>query len=595
MNPAPALAPGAQPNVHRPALEVRNVSVRFRGGRAASEVLALDHVSLEIPAGSFTSVIGPSGCGKTTLLRLASGLELPSSGEVLCHGREITDLNKEVGYVTQDSNLYAWMTVRENVEFALEVRGVPARERHRRSDEYLRMVGLEGFEHHYPHQLSGGMQKRVSIIRTLIYEPDTVLMDEPFGALDSQTRMALQNDLLRIWAARKPTILFITHDLAEAISLSDRIVVLSQRPGRVIKTFEIPLGRPRDVFSLQGEPEFGEIYDRIWSTLRGEVLSSLEGGQEQPASPASAARPAPPAPAEAVPPVAEPAPTAGHVSPTGRTSLAEKARAGVFSRVNLYRALMLVGVLAAWELLADEKWIDPLIFSHPLGVFQTLGHLFRGEQVGIGSIYDQIRVTVSEQLTGYALGGVAGIAVGFLLGRARILSRVLEPFILATYGVPIIAIAPIFILLLGIGYPSKVGMAALTSFFMVFFQTYAGVSAINEELLQLARLMGASRERIVRRVLIPSSLPFIFTGLRQAVPFSMTGAVIGEFVASTTGVGWFIVRASGAFDAAGLFSGLVIMLVIVWLESQILGLVERFFLSWQPARQGPVGRASIRN
>jgi NitT/TauT family transport system ATP-binding protein len=575
-----------------PALEFRDVSVRFRGTRAASEVVALDHVSLTIPTGSFTAVIGPSGCGKTTLLRLGSGLELPSQGTTFCDGIEVADLNRRVGFITQDSNLYAWMTVLENVEFALDVRGIPAEERHRRSAEYLRMVGLEGFEHHYPHQLSGGMQKRVSIIRTLIYEPDTVLMDEPFGALDSQTRMGLQNDLLKIWSTRRQTILFITHDLTEAISLSDRIVVMSQRPGHIIRTFDIPLERPRDVFSIQADPGFGQIYNEIWSTLRGEVIASLEPEQQGDGS----RRRELPAPAGNGATAAEPkAPSDGGAAPAARAdSTAGRAARGFFSTVNLYRALMLAGVLGAWEVASDLALIDPLVFSHPLGVFESLVHLLRGEAISGGTIYDQIRVTVSEMLTGFAIGGLIGMSLGFLLGRTRMLARVLEPFILATFGVPIIAIAPIFILLLGIGYPSKIGIATMTSFFVVFFQTYAGVSTINEEQLQLARIMGASRQRIVRRVLIPASLPFIFVGLRQAVPFSMTGAVIGEFVASSSGLGWFIVRASGAFDAAGLFSGLIIMLFIVWFLGQALGLVERRLMQWQPARQRTAGRASIR-
>jgi NitT/TauT family transport system ATP-binding protein len=584
--------PGVASSEPVPALEFRDVSVRFRGTRATSEVLALDRVSLNIPTGSFTAVIGPSGCGKTTLLRLGSGLELPSQGSTYCDGLEVADLNRRVGFITQDSNLYAWMTVLGNVEFALDVRGVPAEERHRRSADYLRMVGLEGFEHHYPHQLSGGMQKRVSIVRTLIYEPDTVLMDEPFGALDSQTRMGLQNDLLKIWSTRRQTILFITHDLTEAISLSDRIVVMSQRPGHIIRTFDIPLPRPRDVFSIQADPGFSQVYNEIWTTLRGEVIASLEP-EQQDGGRRSLAR-SEPAGSGDDSAEAEASSDGKPASAEGQPSAAGRAARGFFSTVNLYRVLMLLGVLGLWEVASDVGVIDPLVFSHPLGVFDTLVHLLKGDPISGGTIYDQIRVTVSEMLTGFAIGSVIGMSLGFLLGRTRILARVLEPFILATYGVPIIAIAPIFILLLGIGYPSKIGIATLTSFFVVFFQTYAGVSTINEEQLQLARIMGASRQRIVRRILIPASLPFIFIGLRQAIPFSMTGAVIGEFIASSSGLGWFIVRASGAFDAAGLFGGLIIMLFIVWFLGQILGLVERRLMQWQPARQRTAGRASIR-
>jgi|SRR5579859_1499723 len=565
------------------AIEFRNVSVRFRGARGAPEVLAVDDVSLAIPRGSFTAIIGPSGCGKTTLLRLVSGLELASNGLVLCDGLEINTLNSRVGFVTQDSNLYPWMSVRENVEFALENRGLPAHARHARAAEYLRVARLEGFEHYYPHQLSGGMQKRVSIIRTLIYEPDTVLMDEPFGALDSQTRMGLQNDLLSMWSVRQQTILFITHDLTEAISLSDRIVVMSQRPGTILRIFEIPLPRPRDVFAIQGDPAFARVYDEIWEALRGEVLAALDGVAPRPSiSAATRGQPAANGAAHT------------HLGGVPRATNLERVTREVFSRINLFRALILLGVLALWQTLSSAGVIDGFIFSNPIGVFTRLVRLVGGEPIGSGTLYDQIRVTLSEMLMGYAIGGLLGISLGFYLGRARAIARVLEPFIFSFYGIPIIAIAPIFLLLFGIGPPSKVAISTMTSFFVVFFQTYSGVATLNEEHLQLARLMGASRGRVIRRILIPAAMPFIFIGLRQAVPIAMTGSVIGEFVASSAGLGWFILRSSGAFDAASLFAAIIVMLFFVWLLGQVMAFAERQLLRWQPARQRIAGRASIR-
>jgi ABC-type nitrate/sulfonate/bicarbonate transport system permease component/energy-coupling factor transporter ATP-binding protein EcfA2 len=475
------------------------------------------------------------------------------------------------------------MTVRENVEFALENRGVAAQARHTRAAEYMRMARLEGFEHYYPHQLSGGMQKRVSIIRTLIYEPDTVLMDEPFGALDSQTRMALQNDLLNIWSVRKQTVLFITHDLTEAISLSDRIVVMSQRPGTIVRVFEIPLRRPRDVFSIQGDPAFARVYDEIWTTLRGEVMAALDGGASRPAIGAPGRGEA--AVAGRPQPLAAEAPRATNIARASRE---------VFSRINLFRALILMGVLALWQGLSSAGVIDKFIFSNPVGVFTRLISLVTGEPIGSGTLYDQVRVTLSEMLTGYAIGGLLGIGLGFYFGRTRAVARVFEPFIFAFYGIPIIAIAPIFLLLFGIGPPSKVAISTMTSFFVVFFQTYSGVATLNEEHLQLARLMGASRGRVIRRILIPAALPFIFIGLRQAVPIAMTGSIIGEFVASSAGLGWLILRSSGAFDAATLFAAIIVMLFFVWFFGQVMATAERQLLRWQPARQRIAGRASIR-
>jgi len=214
------------------------------------EVTALEGVSLRVPQGAITTVVGPSGCGKTTLLRLAAGLLPPSEGKVFCHGRPVAGLNTGVGFVTQDSNLFPWLTAVDNVEFALAVRGVPRKERREQAMGWLHLVGLEGFEHSYPSQLSGGMQKRVSIVRTLIYEPEVVLLDEPFGALDAQTRTRLHHELLGLWHQKKTTMLFITHDLVEAITLSDYVVVMTRRPGRIKGVCKVPLARPRNVFEI---------------------------------------------------------------------------------------------------------------------------------------------------------------------------------------------------------------------------------------------------------------------------------------------------------------------------------------------------------
>ncbi len=248
----------------------------FSQGR---EVVALQDVSLRVRRGEFTSVVGPSGCGKTTLLRLCAGFERTSEGRTCYEGEPVRDVNTRVGYITQDSNLYPWMTLRQNVEFPLELRGLGPRERRERADFYVDLVGLRGFEDHFPYQLSGGMQKRGSIIRTMIYDPEVVLMDEPFGALDAQTRMVLQHELLRIWSLRQQTILFITHDLTEAIALSDRVVVMSARPGTVKRAFPIPLSRPRDVFQIHTQPGFAETYAEIWESFRSEVAGADESAQ----------------------------------------------------------------------------------------------------------------------------------------------------------------------------------------------------------------------------------------------------------------------------------------------------------------------------
>lgn len=242
------------------------------------EVTALQDVTLEIRENEFTSIVGPSGCGKTTLMQMCAGLEMPSEGRMLYRGAPVDGINTDIGYVTQDSNLYPWMTLRQNVEFPLEIRGVPSKERREIAARWIQLVGLEGFENHWPHQLSGGMQKRGSIIRTMVYNPPVILMDEPFGPLDAQTRMVLQAELLRIWGEQQQTIVFITHDLTEAIALSDNVVVMSARPGHVTAVFEIPLSRPRDVFQIHRQAGFTEVYGEIWEKFRSEVVGQTAAG-----------------------------------------------------------------------------------------------------------------------------------------------------------------------------------------------------------------------------------------------------------------------------------------------------------------------------
>ena len=252
-----------------PLLSIDGISKEFsvRG----KQVLALDALDLGVEEGEFVTVVGPSGCGKSTLLNLVVGLLPPSMGQIVFHGRVVNGINSEIGYVTQKDNLLPWRTLIENVEIALEIRGTAKDERRRRAEKLIAQVGLTGFEEHYPHELSGGMRQRANIIRTLIYDPELILMDEPFGPLDAQTRIVLQDQLLKLWRGSKKTILFITHDLVEAITLADRVVVMTSRPGRVKHIAAVPIPRPRDVYQIHMSAEFREVYNKLWHELKPEV------------------------------------------------------------------------------------------------------------------------------------------------------------------------------------------------------------------------------------------------------------------------------------------------------------------------------------
>ncbi|MEE9239707.1 MAG: ABC transporter ATP-binding protein [bacterium] len=259
-------------------LSIRDLHKEFLS--RGNSVIAIKDMSLDIEEGEFVTIVGPSGCGKSTLLNSIVGLVPPTSGVITYKGRRLRGINSEIGYVPQSDYLYEWRTILNNVAFALEVRGHNKETRHAKAREYIRRVGLAGFENHYPHELSGGMRQRVNIIRTLIYDPEVILMDEPFGPLDAQTRLILQDQLLRLWEEARKTVIFITHDLVEAIALSDRVVVMTSRPGAVKSVTRIEIPRPRDVFRIHREEKFVAVYDKLWEELREEVQRSEEWLQE---------------------------------------------------------------------------------------------------------------------------------------------------------------------------------------------------------------------------------------------------------------------------------------------------------------------------
>ncbi len=250
-------------------LQIEGIRKEFSGG--AGPVVALEAVDLAIERGEFVTLVGPSGCGKSSLLTLISGLTAPSSGRIRIDGREIAGTDREVGFVTQQDNLFPWRTLIDNVALALELAGAGPAERHREATRWIKRVGLDGFEKAYPHQLSGGMRQRANIIRTLIYEPSVILMDEPFGPLDAQTRLSLQALLLSIWETQRATVLFVTHDLAEAIGLADRVVLMSARPGRIVRADRVEIPRPRDIFYMHDQPEFRRLYDTLWHELAAQL------------------------------------------------------------------------------------------------------------------------------------------------------------------------------------------------------------------------------------------------------------------------------------------------------------------------------------
>jgi len=256
------------------ALALEGVTVAFGAYTAVADT------TLRVASGEFLSVVGPTGCGKSTLLNLAAGLLAPTRGTVRVLGAPLSGINRRAGYLFQSDSLMPWRSARDNVAAGPEFAGQPRDAARRAADAWLDRVGLRGHGEKYPHQMSGGMRKRAQLAQTLVLDPPILLMDEPFSALDVQTRLLMENELLALWQANKKSVLFITHDLDEAISLSDRVVVLSAGPAtRPIAEFNVDLPRPRDVAEIRMTPAFQALQGRIWAVLRDEVLRAYQTGR----------------------------------------------------------------------------------------------------------------------------------------------------------------------------------------------------------------------------------------------------------------------------------------------------------------------------
>ncbi|MDB5999120.1 MAG: uncharacterized protein JWP52_819 [Rhizobacter sp.] len=267
----PASHHASPPNDDAPiAVDIDRLS--FHADTARGRLPVLDSVSLQVKRGEFVSIVGPSGCGKSTILNFIAGLAASrGDGSIRLEGRLVSGVQPRIGYMFQSHGLLPWRSVAANVELGLELAGVSRTERRERAHELLAQLGLKGFEDHLPAELSGGMRQRVALARTLAIDPDVLLMDEPFGALDAHTKLLVQQTFLAHWEKHRKTVVFVTHDLAEAIALSDRIVVLTARPARVMAVYDVKLPRPRDPVALRGHPHAVRLWDQLWTDLRQEL------------------------------------------------------------------------------------------------------------------------------------------------------------------------------------------------------------------------------------------------------------------------------------------------------------------------------------
>jgi ABC-type nitrate/sulfonate/bicarbonate transport system ATPase subunit/ABC-type nitrate/sulfonate/bicarbonate transport system permease component len=541
-------------------IAVENLWKAFYDERRGTTVVAIENVSFEIPQGQFVCIVGPSGCGKSTLIRILAGLERATAGRI---DTGAGGARRPPAMVFQEASLFPWLTVADNVAYPLRLQGVGKTARDERTQPLLTMTNLGGFSHAYPHQLSGGMKQRASVARALIDDTgDLLLMDEPFGALDEQTRIGLQQELLRIWEQSKKTVIFITHSVEEALSLADRVLVMSARPGQIVADIEVPFPRPRDVLALRREPAFGELTFKVWQLLKHDESAADIAVRGLPPTATPTARITVPERSSAG--ALDPASLAALVKPPARDKILQVA--GMFSPLL---------VLLVWEALTRSGALDFRFFPAPSAIFETFWEL-----VTSGTLLTDALATVGRVAIGFAMGAIPALALGLALGLWRLPRQILNPIFSALYPVPKIAIFPLLLLLLGVGEMSKYVIIAVVAFFLVFFNTLTGVLQIPRIYLDVAKNAGASELQLFRTVAWPAALPGIFTGLRLAIGTAFVVIAAVEFVGAKSGLGYAIWSAWQTFAVEKMYVGIVAISAVGYLSILLIDLVERLTMPW---------------
>lgn len=539
-----------------------------------SEIHAVRDVSLTVRRGEFVCLVGPSGCGKSTVLRVLAGLEAHSSGSVtLRHENPAKPLTS---VIFQEQSIFPWMTVEANIGYGLRSRGVAEGEYRRTIDYYLSKVGLRQFARAYPHQLSGGMKQRVAVARAFANDPEILLMDEPFGALDEQNKALLHEELLRIWEETHKTVLFVTHSIDEAITLADRVVVMSAHPGTIKAEIKVPFARPRRVQELRTDPEFATLAYQVWGHLRDEVRRT-EIGEGKPSVPDGgddrAAAVAVPGPT----PAPSPAARVTRYQPVGDESRKSRRLARLERTVSVLSPIALLGV---WEMLVALGWLDRRFFPPPSTVIAEFARLARS-----GELWTHLGASLGRIAVGFTLGGLAGLAVGTAMGLSRFVRAALNPIVGAIMPIPKIALLPLILLLFGLGETSKYVTIAIAVFFYLVINTMAGVLNIDRIYWDVGKNFRASRMRVFRTIAFPGALPMIFAGLRLAWGVSLLVLVAAEFVGARSGIGFLIWRSWQVFEIEPMFVGLTVIGALGWLSFTILDELERHLIPWQTARQ----------
>jgi NitT/TauT family transport system ATP-binding protein len=492
-------------------------------GRRHESLTVLSNLDLRVARSEFFTIVGASGSGKTTVLKLIAGIIQPTSGRVVIGGEPVHRLRRDTGNVFQRPILLPWRNLVQNVLLPVEViRGEITPADRSRALELIRMMGLTGAESLYPSELSGGMQQRVAIARALILDPEILLLDEPFGSLDSITRERLNILLLELWKKTGKTVVFVTHSISEAVLLSTKIAILSKSLGRIQKVLEIDTkkkGTGREIFS-------SDYITRTVVDIRRQVRSVW--AREM----------------------------AGEGVETAAQKRDEKKRRSLVQRHYEY-LLIPAGValfLLIWSALSRMSGLPEYILPLPATVFGRFLSAFRE-----GLIIPNMLVTAFESLAGFLIGSMSAFIIGYALAKSRTVERLLSPYIVAMQAIPIVALAPLLIIWFGFGINTKIFIAALIIFFPILVNSIVGIRSADSEIMELLTALDAGPFKTFFKFELPSALPVIFGGLKVGITYSVIGAVVGEFLGASRGLGALVNMARSSFDTSLVFTAIILL------------------------------------
>ncbi|UCB46639.1 MAG: ATP-binding cassette domain-containing protein [Spirochaetota bacterium] len=523
-------------------IKFKDVSKVFPLARRKKEVIrALSKIDLSIKKGEFVSIVGPSGSGKTTLLKLISGILRPTTGTVSIRGEAVHNLRRDTGNVFQKATLLPWRSVLKIVLLPVEVvKGEIKKSDLKRAYELLELLGLKGAESMYPSELSGGMQQRVAIARALILNPDILLLDEPFGALDSITRERLNRLLLKLWEQTHKTIVFVTHSISEAVLLSTRIIVLTGSPGSIKDTVVIKpemKGKPGDIFSSNYiSKTVVDVRRRLKDVWTDEISRDVKEVLEH-----------------------------------------REKRGFLRALLKHYEYLLIpFGILIfilLWGMIARIQHFPEFILPLPQTVFERF---LLAAKTDI--ILPHLLVTAYESIAGFVLGSILAFLIGYVLAKYKTAERLLSPYIVAMQAIPIVALAPLLIIWFGFGVRTKILIAALVIFFPILISSIVGIRHADKEIMELLTSLDAGPFKTFFKFELPSALPMIFGGLKVGVTFSVIGAVVGEFLGSSMGLGALVNMARASFDTPLVFVSIILLGMLGIFFYLIMSLIEYIFL-----------------